>query len=192
MDKQKRLGRFFSEQHHKVGYSHEETTRPLPKNNFLRQISIQAEHKIDQLEQEAQIVDEILQQPTFTRLTSVSKDEPIHPHTSIIIEPVSSHTVIETGVPPRQLKTGSQRLRWNLLFNLLFWLLVPLPLWLPFVSNSTAVYLLPVIQCLFVTMWTSEHTPLILSFVAETISSLFSYRLVSDQESVDLARQSIA
>ena len=123
MDTPRKLERFFSEQYHK----HKddgilpEAAKPsrLPKSNFLRQISIAAEQKIDQLEQEAQLVDEMLHQPGFIRLKSVAEDEPINAHTTIIIEPVASRTVIETGVPARQLKTGSQRLRWNLLFNLL-------------------------------------------------------------------------
>ncbi|CAF1157110.1 unnamed protein product [Rotaria sp. Silwood1] len=51
------------------------------------------------------------------------------------------------------MKSGSQRLRWNLVFNLLLWLVIPLPLWVPFVSNQVALYLLPSIQGVFVFMW---------------------------------------
>ncbi|CAF4076685.1 unnamed protein product [Rotaria sp. Silwood2] len=52
------------------------------------------------------------------------------------------------------MKTGSQRFRWNLLFNFLVWLIMPLPLWIHFVSNNLAYYLLPCIQGVFVFMWT--------------------------------------
>lgn len=53
----------------------------------------------------------------------------------------------------RVIKTGRQRFRWNLLFNLLVWTICPLPIWLPFVSNQVALYLLPSIQALFVLIW---------------------------------------
>ncbi|CAF5222286.1 unnamed protein product, partial [Rotaria magnacalcarata] len=67
----------------------------------------------------------------------------------------ATHAVIETGLSShRSMKSGSQRFRWNLAFNLLVWLIVPLPLWIPFVSNRVAYYLLASIQGVFVFMWT--------------------------------------
>ena len=60
------------------------------------------------------------------------------------LHPVSTH-------PP--IKTGRQRLRWNLVFNLLVWILCPLPLWLPFVANEFAIHFLAAIQCTFVLIW---------------------------------------
>jgi hypothetical protein len=56
----------------------------------------------------------------------------------------------------RPMKEGSQRFRWNLLFNVLIWLIVPLPFWFPFISNRITYYLLPSIQGVFVFMWTSN------------------------------------
>jgi hypothetical protein len=54
------------------------------------------------------------------------------------------HKLVETGLTlQRDMKSGSQRFRWNLLFNLLLWLIVPLPFWIPFVSNNLAYYLIP-------------------------------------------------
>ena len=50
-------------------------------------------------------------------------------------------------------QSGKQRFRWNLIFNLLVWIIVPLPLWMPFVSQTVAVYLVPSIQAVFVMMW---------------------------------------
>ena len=53
----------------------------------------------------------------------------------------------------KPIKTGQQRFRWNLMFNLLVWLIVPMPLWMPFVSQTVACYLIPSVQALFVLMW---------------------------------------
>ena len=53
----------------------------------------------------------------------------------------------------KPIKTGKQRFRWNLMFNLLVWLIVPMPLWMPFVSQTVACYLIPSVQALFVLMW---------------------------------------
>jgi hypothetical protein len=50
-------------------------------------------------------------------------------------------------------KNGRQRFRWNLIFNVLVWIICPLPLWLPFLSNKLAIYLLPSIQFIFVFIW---------------------------------------
>jgi hypothetical protein len=68
-----------------------------------------------------------------------------------------SQTGSEMGLAShRPMKEGSQRFRWNLLFNVLIWLIVPLPFWLPFISNSIAYYVLPSIQGVFVFMWTGN------------------------------------
>ena len=53
----------------------------------------------------------------------------------------------------KPIKTGRQRFRWNLMFNLLVWLIVPMPLWLPFVSQTVAIYLIPSVQAVLVLMW---------------------------------------
>lgn len=53
----------------------------------------------------------------------------------------------------REIKSGRQRIRWNLLFNVLVWLICPLPLWLPFVSNRLAIYFLPSVQSVFTLIW---------------------------------------
>jgi len=162
---QVKLVRFLSEQYQNHGYIDEDgnstknfavETVKSPKKNFLRQISKEAENKIDQSEREVQRVNDILQQPTLTRLTSINLNEKIDQHTNIIVETVSPHVAIETGITQREQKSGSQRLRWNLLFNLLFWLIVPLPFWIPFVSNKVALYLLPSIQGVFVFIWISK------------------------------------
>ncbi|CAF1119521.1 unnamed protein product [Rotaria sordida] len=113
-----------------------------PKKNFLRQISMEAEQKFDQTE----LVSGILQGSTFTQMISVNENETINQHTNIIIEPVSSHTIIEIGITHSTMKSGSQRLRWNLLFNLLIWLVVLLPFWIPFLSNRVAFYMISSIQ----------------------------------------------
>ena len=49
--------------------------------------------------------------------------------------------------------TGKQRFRWNLIFNILVWFVVLLPLWVPIVSQTVAVYFIPAIQAVFVLMW---------------------------------------
>ncbi len=53
----------------------------------------------------------------------------------------------------RPMKMGKQRLRWNLLFNVLVWVIVPLPLWAPFVDSTVAMYLIPAVQAVFTLMW---------------------------------------
>ncbi len=151
--------RFLSEQYQNHGNLTKNfavETVKIPKKNFLHQISKEAENKIDRSEREVQHVSDILQQPTFTRLTSINLDEKINQHTNIIVESLSPHVAIETGITHREKKNGSQRLRWNLLFNLLFWLIVPFPFWIPFISNKFALYLLPLIQGVFVFIWISK------------------------------------
>ena len=53
----------------------------------------------------------------------------------------------------REIKSGRQRFRWNLMFNVVVWIICPLPIWLPFVSNKIAIYLLSSIQSIFVFIW---------------------------------------
>ena len=53
----------------------------------------------------------------------------------------------------KPMKAGKQRFRWNLLFNVLVWVVVPLPLWVPYIDNTVAVYLIPSLQAVFVLMW---------------------------------------
>ncbi|CAF1030499.1 unnamed protein product [Rotaria sordida] len=176
-----KLVRFMSEQYQNYGYTGEDPDSETPKiiapikvikkKNFIRQISIEAEHKVDQLEQEAELISEILQQPSFTRLKSIHENEIIDQHTTIIIEPVAEHTVIETGVTHSAIKTGSQRVRWNLLFNLLLWLVVPLPFWVPFLSNKVAYCIIPSIQGVFIFMWT-----IIAILAAKNVFILFANR----------------
>lgn len=126
--------------------------------NFLRQLSSNAEEKIDRLENQAQDVAAILQKPIFHTVISLQEEAKDLEQNDAIIQPVhSAHTIIETRLTThREMKTGKQRFRWNLLFNLLLWILVPLPFWIPFISNSLAFYFLPSIQALFVFMWISK------------------------------------
>lgn len=151
-----KLYRYLSEPcHGNVIKSTNKIIMPITKKNFFRQISKEAEQKIDQSERGAQLVSKILQQQIFTRLTSINLQDQ---HTNIIVESISPHVTIETGIKHCEKQIGSQRLRWNLLFNLLLWIVIPLPLWIPFVSNRLAIYLLPSIQGVFVSMWISKKT----------------------------------
>ncbi|CAF0928190.1 unnamed protein product [Rotaria sp. Silwood1] len=160
---QRELVRFMSEQHQNNAYVDDgnndtpKITAPTAatrKKNFLRQISIKAEEKVDELEREADLVHEILQGPSFTRMMSVDENQIMDQHTNIVIEPVSPNTIIETGVTYSAIKPGSQRVRWNLLFNLLLWIVVPFPFWIPFLSKKVAFIMIPSIQGVFVFMWT--------------------------------------
>lgn len=72
--------------------------------------------------------------------------------------PTSAHVSIAIPevlpvVTHREMKSGRQRLRWNLVFNILVWIICPLPLWLPFVSNQVSIYALSSIQGLFTFIW---------------------------------------
>ncbi len=87
------------------------------------------------------------QPQTETKLTPISSSSSSVPHVSI---PISEPTV---PIIHREIKSGRQRLRWNLIFNVLVWIICPLPFWLPFLSNQVAVYLLPSIQAVFVFIW---------------------------------------
>ncbi|CAF3486602.1 unnamed protein product [Rotaria sp. Silwood1] len=122
---------------------------------FVIKAKPEIERKIDRLEQQTQIVGGILQWPKFTRFSSSDRNEKINQDKDNIIETSPPHTIIETGITHHEMKGGSQRLRWNLLFNLLVWLVVPFPFWIPFISNKVALYMLPSIQGVFVFMWTS-------------------------------------
>ena len=163
----RRLSRFFSTPHSNYVHMDDDETRttnrlPLSvlknlEKDLIRQVT-KAERKIDQLEREAQVIGDLTQQPEFTRITSIVENKEINQHTNIIVESVIPPTAVELGVAHPQKKTTSQRLRWNLLFNLLVWLVVPFPFWIPFVSNKAAIYLLPSIQALFVFMWISKQT----------------------------------
>jgi len=53
----------------------------------------------------------------------------------------------------REIKSGRQRFRWNLIFNVLVWIICPLPIWLTLVSHKLAIYILPSIQFIFTFMW---------------------------------------
>ena len=126
------------------------------KKNFLRQISSIAEEKINNSEENAQHMSEVLANPKFTHVTSINEDEPDNKNI-IISSEIPPHTIIETGLTfHRKMKQGSQWFRWNLLFNLLLWLIVPFPLWIPFISNRVAYFMIPSIQGIFVAMWISE------------------------------------
>jgi hypothetical protein len=161
--------RFLSEQYHNnYGYTNGENDKfdniqIASKTNraFYRQLSPKTEQKIDQIKIDLQHLCDIFEKPKFTPISSLQdeelSDESVDNTNSIISPSSSSHTTIETGLTcHRDMKTGSQRFRWNLLFNLLLWLIVPLPFWIPFVSNKVAYYLVPSIQAVFVTMWMSK------------------------------------
>ena len=50
-------------------------------------------------------------------------------------------------------KEGNNRLRWNLVFNILLWTVIPAPIWLPFASMILAVNILPILQMLLMSCW---------------------------------------
>ena len=69
-----------------------------------------------------------------------------HPHqTNISLDDKEEDTTI--------LKTGNKLLRWNLAFSILLLMIIPLPLWLPFVSLELSTSLLPMIQIIFMASW---------------------------------------
>ena len=61
---------------------------------------------------------------------------------------------IEAGTNGK-VKVGKQRLRFNLIFNLLLWILVPLPFWLQYVVpfRELALWILFSIQGSFLLFW---------------------------------------
>ena len=59
---------------------------------------------------------------------------------------------VELGETLNQ-KAGRQLFRWNLIFNVILWIIIPLPLWLPFVSQEISFYLLLIIQGTFSLLW---------------------------------------
>lgn len=64
---------------------------------------------------------------------------------------------VESGMV-NKMKTGRQRFRWNLIFNVLLWILLPLPLWLPYLTqhlevNFISFWVLPIIQGCFMFFW---------------------------------------
>ncbi|XP_050407568.1 uncharacterized protein LOC126822626 [Patella vulgata] len=67
--------------------------------------------------------------------------------------PPASNGSNKVPLTHKPIKPGRQILRWNLLFNLLVWVMVSLPIWVPFVSKTVAIYLLPSVQSVFVLMW---------------------------------------
>lgn len=163
----RQFSRFFSAPHSNYAHMEEDdetkttnkSSRSVLKNleKDLRRQVTKAERKIDQLEKEAQIIGDLSQKPEFTRVISIVEEKEVDQQTNIIVESVIPATAIDLGVTHPQNKTTSQRLRWNLLFNLLLWLVVPFPFWIPFVSNHLAIYLLPSIQTLFVFMWIGKR-----------------------------------
>ena len=50
-------------------------------------------------------------------------------------------------------KEGNDRLRWNLVFNVLLLTVIPVPIWLPFASMEFAVNILPILQMLLMSCW---------------------------------------
>ena len=155
-DNPKKLIRFFSEQYQNYKCMPDDGSKivskaPIPvlkilQKDFLRQISKEA-RKTNSLEKETPVIVDLSQQPTFLPIPLIDEEEEnINPHTTIDIE--NTHSKKETT---------SQRLRWNLLFNILLWIVVPFPLWIPFVSNTVAIYALPSIQALFVSMWIGKR-----------------------------------
>lgn len=68
----------------------------------------------------------------------------------------------------KSMKTGKQRFRWNLMFNFLVWLIIPLPLWVPYIDNTVALYLIPSLQAVFVVMWV-----IIVGLASKTMVTLY-------------------
>lgn len=69
---------------------------------------------------------------------------------------IIENTSIEKGFYKKS-KSSSQRWRWNLIFNLLVWIIVPLPFWVPYITYKVASYMLVSIQAVFVFMWMSTY-----------------------------------
>ena len=159
------LGRFFSEQgHQNYGYISTENEikkiYPSSLKHYLRTpigyrpFTSQIDDKINIFGKIIQYDNDILKEPTLTRIISKEVDQI---NDVVVPSSISPHVVVERDLnDDRNVKIGSQRFRWNLLFNILVWLIVPLPLWIPFVSNSLAYYSLPCIQGVFVLMWISK------------------------------------
>ncbi len=143
-----------------------EKETPLPsterdehsKINFVHYISAKAEEKADRSEAQIRRTSIMLEQPAFTHIVTLGEDQSNSKNDDIIISStVSPSAIIDMGANlHRDIKPGSQRCRWNLLFNFLIWLIVPFPLWIPFISNTTAYYVLPSIQGVFVLIWISK------------------------------------
>ena len=66
---------------------------------------------------------------------------------------LSSGGDVELGETLKQNSAGRQLFRWNLIFNVILWIIIPLPVWLPFVSKEISFYLLPSIQGAFSLFW---------------------------------------
>ena len=49
--------------------------------------------------------------------------------------------------------TGNKRFRWNIIFNIIIWVVIPLPLWLPFVFYGISIFLLPFLQLVMSLTW---------------------------------------
>lgn len=131
--------------------------KPSVKFNLIRQISAKAEEKIDKSELQVKQYNQLLEQPIFTLIRSVGEQTPNVNNKDIIITTTSTHTAIDIDKHfHRDIKPGSQRCRWNLLFNFLIWLIVPFPIWIPFISNTVAYYTIMFIQFVFVLMWISK------------------------------------
>jgi hypothetical protein len=154
------LRRFHSEQGYKsYGVLHEEddtnkSIRPSTKKYFLPSTKHDREPTEDissqQASQNGQKSVKLATTPVILNLEDEKND-------IIINSSKISQTGSEMGLAShRPMKEGSQRFRWNLLFNVLIWLIVPLPFWFPFISNRITYYLLPSIQGVFVFMWTSN------------------------------------
>ncbi|CAF1176713.1 unnamed protein product [Rotaria sp. Silwood1] len=158
------LGRFFSEQgRQNYAYITEENETQLiipssrqqyfrtairhdqqSKKKFPRQLASQGEHKLNNLENKAQHNNDLLETSTITRAILVPENQK---NNVVVVSDIPQYTIVETDQSShRNMKTGSQRFRWNLLFNFLVWLIVPLPFWIPFVFNNLTYYLLPCIQ----------------------------------------------
>ncbi|UJR14495.1 hypothetical protein I4U23_001491 [Adineta vaga] len=128
------LLRFFSEQFHK-------------KNDSIGEQSLLSSQTVRK-------IGTIDDSPLFA-FTAIESKEKDSTNDNFISSQKPPHTLVETRLNlHRDMRSGSQRFRWNLVFNLLFWLIVPFPFWIPFVSNDIAFILLPSIQAIFVFMWT--------------------------------------
>lgn len=139
-----------------------------PRKNFLRCLSDSTGINYKTFHGEQQLIDEkvvvgnmttFLEQTQKEMLSKIQKtkiDEEVSENVNSKLS--SSDTIIETGLTThKEMKSGIQRLRWNLIFNVLFWILVPLPFWIPFISNRVAYFVIPSIQCVFVLMWTGKR-----------------------------------
>lgn len=80
-------------------------------------------------------------------------------------------------------KRANSKFRWNLLFIALFWIILPVPIWLPFIYPYTSALLLTSVQCIFLLIWS-----LVSAKAVHTFYKLLSYK-VTNTKTVNCVHQ---